>query len=73
MISRLTREQAAIIGAYTGYTAGPFGDVHGYAEKLFGYPLWTHQFADRAFAEKLRELAKPDFLALAFTEEGETP
>jgi hypothetical protein len=67
-MTRLTKEQAAIIGAYTGITAGPFSDVHEYAEKLFDRPIWTHQFADEEISKKLRELAKPDFLAICYEE-----
>jgi hypothetical protein len=62
--SKLTREQAAIVSAYTGYLAGPFQDMHEYAEKKFGHPIWTHQFGSKEVAERLRELSKEDFLAL---------
>ena len=41
-MKRLTKEQAAIIGAYTGFLAGPFGDMHEYIEKIMGRPIWTH-------------------------------
>ena len=34
MAPRLTREQAAIIGAYTGICCGPFSDIHALAEAL---------------------------------------
>jgi len=61
---RLTKEQAAIIGAYTGFSAGPFADIQEYAERVFGRPIWTHEFADKALSEELRAKAKPDFLAL---------
>ena len=63
-IPRLTKEQAAIIGAYTGFTARPFGDIQEYAEKILGRSVWTHEFADRALCEELREAAKPDFLSI---------
>lgn len=69
-VPRLTREQAAIVGAYTGFTAGPFGDVHEYAERLFGRPIWSHQFADEGFANELRERAKADYLAICFPKAG---
>ena len=65
---RLTKEQAAIVGAYTGFTAGSFSDIHEYAEKLFGRPVWTHEFADKEIAQKLSDLAKPDFLAICHEE-----
>lgn len=67
MTNRLTKEQAAIIGAYTGYAAGPFSDIHGYAEKVLGRPVWTHQFPK--IADELREAAKADFLALCYKNE----
>jgi hypothetical protein len=63
-IPRLTKEQAAIIGAYTGFTAGPFGDIQEYAEKILGRSVWTHEFADRALMEELKAAAKPDFLSI---------
>lgn len=63
-IPKLTKEQAAIIGAYTGYAAGPFSDIHGYAERVLGRPIWTHEFASKRVVEELREAAKPDFLSL---------
>ena len=63
---KLTKEQAAIIGLYTGVTCGPFSDIHEYAEKLTGGPIFTHQFANKLFVEQLKEKAKPDFLAICF-------
>jgi hypothetical protein len=69
MTPRLTREQAAIIGAFTGITCGPFADIHAYAKRKFGRPLWTHQFAEPEIVDKLRELARDDFLAIAAEEE----
>ena len=62
VIPRLTKEQAAIIGAFTGIACGPFRDIQEYAEKKFGRPIWTHEFADRELAEELKELAREDFL-----------
>lgn len=56
---RLTRRQAAIIGAYTGYTCGPFEDIHELAEEVLGRPTWTHEFASERLAEELREKVKP--------------
>ena len=63
-MSRLTREQAAIIGAYTGICCGPFADMHEYAEKKLGRPIWTHQFANKTLMRELAAAAKDDFVAL---------
>jgi len=62
----LSKEQAAIIGAYTGYACGLFSDIHEYAEKKFGHPILSHQFGDKDFMEKLRLLAKEDFINLCY-------
>jgi hypothetical protein len=66
MIPRLTKEQAAIIGLYTGVSCGPFSDVHELAERVAGRPIWTHQFAEKALWEELKTKIKPEFLALCY-------
>ncbi|WP_435655041.1 DUF7736 domain-containing protein [Brucella pituitosa] len=63
-LPRLTKEQAAIIGAYTGIAAGPFDAIHEYAEKVLGHPVWSHQFGDKAFCDRLATASKQDFLAI---------
>jgi hypothetical protein len=68
---RLTKQQAAVIGAYTGYAAGPFEDIQEYAEKLLGRPIQTIEFAFKPLVEKLRQAAKPDFIALCHDEDEE--
>lgn len=60
----LTREQAAIVGAYTGVLCGPFGDVHGYVERVLGRPVWTHEMASEEVMTAVRDAAKADFLAI---------
>lgn len=66
---RLTKEQAAIIGAFTGIACGPFRDIHEYAERKLGRSVWSHQFAVRLFMDELKEAAREDFLALAYADE----
>jgi len=60
-----TRE-AAIIGLYTGTVIKDFSCIHAYAEELIGRPIFTHEFADKDFSEKLKELAKKDLLNIKF-------
>ena len=60
----LTKKQAEIVGAYTGFAAGPFSDIHEYAEKIMGRPVWTHEFGSEAFLDKLREASRNDFLEI---------
>lgn len=64
MTTRLTREQAAIISAYTGYLAGPFSDMHEYIEKVMGRPVWTHEMGGKDFNDQLRAASKSDFLSI---------
>lgn len=65
MVERLTRDQAAIIGAFTGIAIGPFSDIHGYAERILGRSIWTHEFANKETMAEIKEAARADFVALA--------
>jgi D-serine deaminase-like pyridoxal phosphate-dependent protein len=62
---KLTRDQAAIIGAFTGITCGPFSDIHDYAERKLGRLIWTHQIASKELMAELKNAARDDFIALA--------
>jgi hypothetical protein len=62
----LTKEQAAILGAYTGTLCGPFPDLHEYAERVLGRSIWTHQFP--SLSQELKEAAKDDFLSIVCRE-----
>lgn len=47
-MERLTKRQAAIIGAFTGVTCGPFVDIQEYADEVLGFATFTHQFGDKS-------------------------
>lgn len=64
MTTKLTKEQAAIVGLYTGFLAGPFSDVHELASKLLKRPIYTHEFAHKTTKDELMELVKPMFLEI---------
>ncbi len=70
MPPRLTREQAAIIGAYTGICCGPVSDIQALAEALLERPIWTHEFADKAVWAELKERVKPQFVAMCAESEA---
>jgi hypothetical protein len=61
---KLTKQQAAIIGAYTGVLCGDFSDMHAYVEKVMGHPVFTHEMGSKDFTEQLRSAAKADFLSI---------
>ena len=60
----MTAYEAAVVSAYTGFLIGEFSDLHEYIEDKFGHPVWTHQMGEPEFQEKLRDLARPDFVAM---------
>ena len=68
-VPKLTREQAAIIGVFTGISCGPFSDVHKKAEELLGRPVLTHEMGNKAIWEDLQQKVKPEFLAICYTGE----
>ena len=63
----MTNKEMAIINAYTGISFGAkhFEHFHKYAEDKFGHPVWTHEMANQSWWDKLKELCKDDFMALA--------
>jgi hypothetical protein len=63
-VQRLTREQAAVIGAFTGVPCGPFADIEAYARRMFARPVFVEEFAQRRFVDTLQDLATDDFLDL---------
>lgn len=67
---RLTARQAAIIGCYTGVSAGDFGDVHELIEKLLGRPVWTHELAEKAIWAQIKAAATPLFLSICVESPG---
>lgn len=61
----MTREESAIISAFTGVLAGPFDAFHQYVEKIMGRPVWTHEMADKDTMQEIKEKSRADFVALA--------
>jgi hypothetical protein len=66
---RLTREQAAIIGAFTGILCGPFEDVHGAFERVLNRPVFTHEMANKDLWAEVKKLIEPEYLAICAIEE----
>ena len=63
----MTKREAAIVSAYTGYLIGKFDDFHAYAEEIMGRPLFTHEFP--YIAEELKAKSKKDFISIKIEEE----
>lgn len=60
----ITKREAAIISAYTGYLMGSFSEMHKYIEEIIGRPVWTHELANKFIADEIREKSKNDFIEL---------
>jgi len=58
----MTKREAAIVSAYTGFLIGEFGDMHKYIEEIVGRPVWTHELGNRDVFNRIKELSRNDFL-----------
>lgn len=60
----LSKEQAIVVSAYTGFLICDFGDLHKYIEEKMGRPVMSHEMGSDEFMESLREVCKRDFVSL---------
>lgn len=67
-MQKLTKEQGIVLSGFTGITCCNFSDLHEDAEKRLGHPVWTHQFGNKEFADKVKELYRKDFMFLVGAE-----
>lgn len=61
----MEKREAVVIETYTGIVMLTGDDrkyIYEYAEKLLGFPIFTHEFP--MYADKLKELSKPDFIEI---------
>lgn len=63
----MTDRERAIIMAYTGicmFKGDKLEIFYNYIEEILGYPVWTHELADRELWDKIKNKSKSDFIAL---------
>lgn len=61
----MTKHEAVVIETFTGICMLTGDDRkydYEYAEKLLGFPIFTHEFPK--YADKLKELSKLDFIEI---------
>lgn len=65
----LTKREAAVVSAYTGYLIGDFQELHLYIEELMGHPVLTHEIPNLYAHNTIRDKSKADFISIPITEE----
>lgn len=60
----MTKYEAIVVSAYTGFLMCDFNDMHEYIEKKLGRPIYTHELALDLIQDEIHEKVKPDFLKI---------
>ena len=63
----MTDKERAIVTAYTGITmltGDKLSIFYEYIQSILGRPVWTHELADEAVWNEIKEKSKADFLRL---------
>ena len=61
----MTREEAILLSAYTGFLlVQDFSDVHKFCEDTLGRPIWTHEFADKDVQKEIQGKLRPQIMTL---------
>lgn len=63
----MTRREATIVSAYTGYLIGNTDDLYDYLSELIGRPIYTHEIP--SVLDEYHSRIKQDFVALEVEEE----
>jgi len=58
----MTKNEAAIVAAYTGKFLGVFSDLHEYIESILNRPVFTHELANKEVIKEIKEKSKNDFI-----------
>lgn len=60
----MTKREAAIVSAYTGYLIGPFDEYHRYVEEKLGRQVQTAELRDPAIEKDIQSAAFGDFITI---------
>ena len=63
----MTRREATIVSAYTGYFIGGLDDLYKYLSELIGRPIYTHEIP--SVLKEYHRRIKQDFVALEVEDE----
>ena len=62
----MTKREAAIVSAYTGYLIGEFSDFQAYVKEIMGRPIFTQL---PKIVDELKEKSKKDFMSIRIENE----
>jgi hypothetical protein len=60
----MTKQEAAIISAYTGVLIGKFSDTHEYIERILKRPVFTHELGNKKIWEQIKSNSYNDFVSI---------
>lgn len=64
-MQQLTKEQAIVISAYTGFLVCDFSSMHEDIEKRIGSPILSHMLGNKEFVENvIKPLYREDFISM---------
>ena len=63
----MTKKEAAIVSAYTGFLIGTFEDMTKYAEEILSRPIFTPEYASKKVVDELHTKSKDDFCSITVT------
>ena len=66
----MTRYEATIVSAYTGYLIGRTDDLYDYLSELIGRPIYTHEIP--SVLKEYHRRIKRDFVALEVEDDNQT-
>lgn len=67
----LTKREAAIITAYTGYLIGSFDEYHKYITEIMERPVYTHELGNKDVIAEIQKRSMEDFVGLEMEKEEE--
>ena len=60
----MTKREALIISAYTGYLMCDMSELHKFIEETLGRAIYTHELADDETLNELRDKVRDEFLKI---------
>ena len=60
----MTKREALIISAYTGYLLCDMDELHKFIEKTLGRPVFTHELAQDNILDEIRLKLKDSFIEI---------